>query len=108
MLTHPHACCSVRDDPVIHAWDLVNEPRCEGDASGDILQSWLQGMATYIKSLDPHHALTVGLEGFYGPSTPGKQSGFCVVAAVIARCRGHKHNVDGTYAVVVFCYGLTQ
>lgn len=27
-----------RDDPVIMAWMLANEPRCQGDYSGSILQ----------------------------------------------------------------------
>lgn len=38
------------------------------------LQDWIEDMATFVKSMDKNHLLTVGLEGFYGPTTPGKLS----------------------------------
>ncbi|KAJ7543167.1 hypothetical protein O6H91_09G027700 [Diphasiastrum complanatum] len=44
-----------RDDPTIFAWELMNEPRCPSDPSGDTLQA-----------LDSKHLVTIGLEGFYG------------------------------------------
>ncbi|KAG0498538.1 hypothetical protein HPP92_003229 [Vanilla planifolia] len=59
-----------KDDPTIFAWELMNEPRCPSDPSGNRLQSWIQEMAFYVKSIDPNHLLEVGLEGFYGPATP--------------------------------------
>nr|CAB3474236.1 unnamed protein product [Digitaria exilis] len=59
-----------RDDPTILAWELMNEPRCTTDPSGDTLQRWIEEMAAYVKSIDKKHLLTVGLEGFYGPSSP--------------------------------------
>lgn len=37
-----------------------------------VLKSWIQEMAVYVKSMDPKHLLEIGLEGFYGPSTPEK------------------------------------
>ncbi|XP_020575414.1 mannan endo-1,4-beta-mannosidase 2-like [Phalaenopsis equestris] len=61
-----------RDDPTIFAWELMNEPRCESDPSGRTLQHWIEEMASYVKTIDKKHLLTVGLEGFYGPSSPHK------------------------------------
>ncbi|XP_042518847.1 mannan endo-1,4-beta-mannosidase 2 [Macadamia integrifolia] len=61
-----------RDDPTIFAWELMNEPRCMSDPSGDTLQDWIEEMAGFVKSIDKKHLLTVGLEGFYGPTSPGK------------------------------------
>ncbi|XP_039113817.1 mannan endo-1,4-beta-mannosidase 1-like [Dioscorea cayenensis subsp. rotundata] len=62
-----------KDDPTILAWELINEPRCESDLSGKILQNWITEMATYVKSIDKKHLLDVGMEGFYGNSTPEKK-----------------------------------
>lgn len=64
-----------RDDPTIFAWELMNEPECMSDPTGDTLQDWIEEMAEYVKSIDKKHLLTVGFEGFYGPtSTPRKLS----------------------------------
>ncbi|KAG6722606.1 hypothetical protein I3842_03G169300 [Carya illinoinensis] len=59
-----------RNDPTIFAWELINEPRCTSDTSGDTLQDWLEEMSEFVKSIDKNHLLTVGLEGFYGPKSP--------------------------------------
>ncbi|KAJ8504408.1 hypothetical protein OPV22_005294 [Ensete ventricosum] len=56
------------DEPAIFAWELINEPRCEYNSSGPLLQAWIAEMASYVKSLDEKHLVTVGLEGFYGPA----------------------------------------
>ncbi|XP_052171990.1 mannan endo-1,4-beta-mannosidase 6 isoform X2 [Diospyros lotus] len=61
-----------KDDPTIFSWELMNEPRCTSDPSGDRLQAWIEEMAVYVKSIDPKHLVDIGLEGFYGPSTPNK------------------------------------
>lgn len=61
-----------KDDPTIFAWELMNEPRCPSDVSGDTLYYWIQEMAAYVKSIDSNHLVEAGLEGFYGPSTPDK------------------------------------
>ncbi|KAE8699654.1 Mannan endo-1,4-beta-mannosidase 1 [Hibiscus syriacus] len=62
-----------KDDPSIFAWELMNEPRCPTDPSGAHLQSWIKEMATHVKSIDNHHLLEIGLEGFYGESIPEKK-----------------------------------
>ncbi|KAG1660683.1 hypothetical protein FOA52_015894 [Chlamydomonas sp. UWO 241] len=60
-----------RNDATILAWDLVNEPRCEGVPNcAAALQAWLEEMAPYVKSLAPRQLLTIGSEGFFGRSTP--------------------------------------
>uniref|UniRef100_A0A7N0UGL3 mannan endo-1,4-beta-mannosidase n=1 Tax=Kalanchoe fedtschenkoi TaxID=63787 RepID=A0A7N0UGL3_KALFE len=59
-----------KDDPTIMAWELMNEPRCPTDLSGKTITDWVTDMASYLKSIDSNHLLDVGLEGFYGPSTP--------------------------------------
>ncbi|XAR68016.1 Mannan endo-1,4-beta-mannosidase [Bertholletia excelsa] len=56
-----------KDDPTIFAWELINEPRCMTDPSGNTLQEWIEEMSTFVKSIDNNHLLTVGLEGYYGP-----------------------------------------
>ncbi|KAF8058333.1 MAN1 [Scenedesmus sp. PABB004] len=60
-----------RDDPAIHSWDLANECRCEGDAGAGRVAAWVHAAAAHVKSLDATHPVTVGLEGFFGPSSPG-------------------------------------
>lgn len=61
-----------KDDPTIFAWELMNEPRCTLDPSGDTLQAWIEEMAVFVKSIDPKHLVEIGMEGFYGLSTPNK------------------------------------
>ena len=51
-----------RDDPTIFAWELINEPRVPQDWSGDTLQSWIAEVSAHIKSIDPAHLLTTGVE----------------------------------------------
>ena len=52
-----------RDDPTIFSYNIMNEPRCEG--CGATLQSWIDEMAAFVRSVDPNHMITVGEDGFY-------------------------------------------
>lgn len=59
-----------RNDPTIFGWELINEPRCITDPSGDTLQDWIEEMSAFVKLIDKRHLVTIGLEGFYGPNDP--------------------------------------
>ncbi|KAF8010421.1 hypothetical protein BT93_J1141 [Corymbia citriodora subsp. variegata] len=62
-----------RDDPTIMAWELINEPRCQVDYSGNTVNEWAQEMAPYVKSIDNKHLLGIGMEGFYGNFMPSRK-----------------------------------
>jgi mannan endo-1,4-beta-mannosidase len=49
--------------PAVFAWELANEPRCEGCATS-VITTWVASTSAYIKSLDPNHRVTIGDEGF--------------------------------------------
>ncbi len=53
-----------KDEPSVFAWELGNEPRARSDPTGDILDSWVEEMSSYIKSIDSNHMVTTGIEGF--------------------------------------------
>ena len=59
-----------KDDPTIFAWELANEPRCSSDPSGNTLNTWIEEMSSYIKSIDQNHLITTGIEGFYNSGNP--------------------------------------
>ncbi|XP_057976497.1 mannan endo-1,4-beta-mannosidase 7 [Malania oleifera] len=63
-----------KDDPTIMAWELMNEPRCTSEPSGRTIQAWIMEMASHVKSIDKKHLLEAGLEGFYGGTTPQRES----------------------------------
>lgn len=60
------------DEPAIFAWELMNEPRCTSNSSAPLLQAWIAEMASYIKTLDQNHLVTIGLEGFYSHTRSDK------------------------------------
>lgn len=52
-----------KDEPAILSWQIMNEARNKGQ-DARVLRDWYQRMAIYIKSIDPHHLLSTGEEGF--------------------------------------------
>lgn len=59
-----------RDDPTILAWDVMNEPAVELFTDAE-LNSWLGKVTTYVKTLDPNHLVTIGINtspGIYSTS----------------------------------------
>jgi mannan endo-1,4-beta-mannosidase len=60
-----------KDDPTIMAWQLCNEPRPGGtqavvDQRMPAYVEWINRSARLIKTLDPHHLISVGHEGPMG------------------------------------------
>lgn len=49
--------------PAIFAWELANEPRCNG-CDLKVMSDWVATSAAYVKSLDSKHMVTTGEEGF--------------------------------------------
>lgn len=75
-----------RDDPVIMAWELGNEPR--GVNNQEAFQQWIRRTSDYIKKLDTNHLVTIGSEG----NTSSPSSGTDMV-------KDHDHpNID--YATI--------
>jgi mannan endo-1,4-beta-mannosidase len=63
-----------KNDPTIMAWELMNEPRCESDKTGETLYKWTEEMSAYVKSLDPNHLLALGDEGFFNDKNAEKDN----------------------------------
>ncbi|CAL5224249.1 g6902 [Coccomyxa viridis] len=58
-----------QNDSTILGWNLMNEPRSAKDSGIADIQSWINTVAPFVKSLAGHQLLTVGEDGFYGPTT---------------------------------------
>ncbi|TKW57863.1 putative mannan endo-1,4-beta-mannosidase F [Colletotrichum tanaceti] len=51
-----------KNSNAIFAWELANEPRCQGCATS-VIYDWAKSTSEYVKSLDPNHLVTLGDEG---------------------------------------------
>jgi mannan endo-1,4-beta-mannosidase len=56
-----------KEDATILSWELANEPRLGSWENGlgnyAYFKAWCSGMCSYVKSLDPNHLVTTGVEG---------------------------------------------
>ncbi len=60
-----------KDDPTIFSWQLANEPRRRNYTKTDsadgwdkeTITKWADEMSAHIRSIDPHHLISVGDEG---------------------------------------------
>lgn len=48
-----------KDSPAVFAWELANEPRCNG-CDTSVLYNWIKTTSAYIKSLDSKHMVAIG------------------------------------------------
>ncbi len=82
LLNHvnPYTGKAYKDDTNIMAWELANEPRCQGtgdygtsnSCSTSTLTTWVNNESAYIKMIDHNHLVAVGDEGFF--CTPGSNA----------------------------------
>lgn len=47
------------DSPAVFAWELANEPRCQG-CDPSVIYDWVKSTSEYIKSLDSKHMVCIG------------------------------------------------
>jgi mannan endo-1,4-beta-mannosidase len=47
------------DSPAVFAWELANEPRCNG-CDTSVIYDWVASTSAYIKSLDSKHMVCIG------------------------------------------------
>lgn len=62
-----------RDDPTIFSWQLANEAH-SGWASSKALNTWIGEMSAHIKSIDPNHMVSTGIEGHYNMGHVGRNT----------------------------------
>jgi hypothetical protein len=65
-----------KNDPVIFAWQLANEPRYRTDAvvgNGSVLSDWMSNTAFYLKyTIGVEQIISTGMEGFYDTENTAK------------------------------------
>ncbi len=73
IVTRTNTCTgrAYRDDPVIMAWQLANEPRpglhgVRGEKNLPAFFRWLAETAAFLHAIDPHHLVSTGSEGTEG------------------------------------------
>ncbi len=55
-----------KDDPAIMSWEIANEPRPMRPAAIDAYKKFISHTASFIRSIDPNHLITIGSEGEMG------------------------------------------
>jgi mannan endo-1,4-beta-mannosidase len=63
------------NNPAIFAWELANEPRCQG-CNTNVITQWARNTAYYIKTLDKNHMVGIGDEGFGIPGDTSYPYGY--------------------------------
>ncbi len=63
IVTHRNSITGVPygQDPAILAWDIANEPRVTRPQDAGLITAWVDRVAHYLHSIDPHHLVTVSL-----------------------------------------------
>ncbi len=64
--TNRYTHVAYRDDPTIMSWQIGNEPRAFSRKALPAFERWLAEASALIKSIDPHHLVSIGSEGAWG------------------------------------------
>jgi mannan endo-1,4-beta-mannosidase len=83
-------------DPALLSWELINEPRLEGQTNSSLVAGWTQDVGQNLSSLDTHHLVSIGTEGFtsgftgayYNESHGASLNSLCSLD-VITLCSAH-------------------
>jgi mannan endo-1,4-beta-mannosidase len=70
------------DDPTIFAWELMNESQVATPAGAAARRSWIDEMARFIKTHDPHHMVTPGVMGYTSRAERAEWLRVCRLEAV--------------------------
>lgn len=94
-----------KSSTAIFAWELANEPRCNG-CSTSVIYNWASTISAYIKSLDSSHMVTLGDEGFMNgggdgsyPYTTGEGIDFAKNLGISTLDFGTYHWYPGSWGV---------
>jgi mannan endo-1,4-beta-mannosidase len=64
--TNRYSGLKYTDDPTLMSWQVGNEPRAFAEENKEPFARWLAKVAGQLKTLDPHHLVSVGSEGLWG------------------------------------------
>jgi len=113
VVSHRNSITGVRysQDSAIAAWELINEPRVEGDQNSQTLAGWVEEVGESLLSVDPNHLLSPGTEGFvsttpesgYQNTTEGANIQTICSLDVVSLCSAHLYPkyLNGTTATDV-------
>ncbi|MDB5166042.1 MAG: hypothetical protein JWM37_114 [Candidatus Saccharibacteria bacterium] len=94
----PYNGLTIKQQGAVAAWELINEPRIEGQPNSTMLMTWTEDIAQYVASKDQEHLISPGTEGFtesYPGQAYNEQHGSSVerlcTLEVITLCSGHMY-----------------
>ncbi|KIY92802.1 Putative mannan endo-1,4-beta-mannosidase 5 [Monoraphidium neglectum] len=72
LLSHTNAITGeeYRFDPAILGWQLGMGPLDPGHPGSNRLKGWVKQIAAYVRQRAPHHLISAGADGTFGPSSP--------------------------------------
>jgi mannan endo-1,4-beta-mannosidase len=85
---------SYADEPTILAWDLMNEPSLSNAENAQNLVQWVNTISSFVRSKDPNHLITVGMNGGEDPTSETLFLNTCSIR-YISFCSIHTYPLNG-------------